>query len=346
MRRYGKISAVLVGCLTLGLTMSGCAILPTEEEFDAAPLVKQYEGNNYSKYTVTRGDMIERESLSVTYQGTKIVEITGADDGSRIKAIKVKKGSKVKQGSVLIQEYVEEDEASLKEAKREIANLQLQIRQAKKMKARELEQLKNTGGSREEKKNVRQQYDSQIRNYQSTLELTKLDMKELQESIAEAVITSEVAGTVTKADHSYEDDYATGEDVLVVVQGKKRNRFVCNSEYAKRYKDGDTVLVTVAGNQYKTTAKKGGKNVVYFYPKNKASLKNGASGSVDLILKEKKDVIYLPKALVFEMGNKKVVYMEGKSGVKEMREVQVGETIQNYIEITSGLKEGEQVIAN
>ena len=62
--------------------------------------------------------------------------------------------------------------------------------------------------------------------------------------------------------------------------------------------------------------------------------------------KEKKNVLYVPSALVFDMGSKKVVYIEGKEGVKETREVTTGEQIQNEIEITGGLKENEQILTN
>ena len=59
-----------------------------------------------------------------------------------------------------------------------------------------------------------------------------------------------------------------------------------------------------------------------------------------------KNVISLPRALVYDMGGKKAVYMEGKNGVKETREVTLGESIENMVEITSGLKENEQIITN
>lgn len=343
MRREGKILGIwlLIGCV-----LSGCGILPTEEEFDAAPVVKEYEGNNYNKYTVTRGDMVQKESISVTYQGTKEIEITGADDGEQIKKVCVQKGQHVKAGTVLVQKYEEETEEQLKEDKRQIASFQLQIKQAQEMKKRELEQLSKTGGTKEEKENVRSQYDAQIKNCQSSMQLTQLDMKEAQESIDAAVVASEVAGTVVLADHSFDGGYANSNNVLVKVQGEKKNRFSCKTKYATQYKDGQEVIVTVSGRQYKTTVKRKSDNQLYFYPHNSTSIKNGAVGTVDLILKEKKDVISLPSALIYDMGGKKVVYMEGKNGIKEIREVTLGETINNLVEITSGLKENEQVITN
>lgn len=343
MRRVSKLLSM--GVLA-GVMLSGCGILPTEEEFDAAPVVKEYEGNNYSKYTVVRGDMVETESLAVTYQGTKKADTTGVEGGNRIKKVCVKKGQKVKKGTVLIEEYLEDEEEQLKEDKRQIESLKLQISQAKRMKKQELEQLNKTGGSKEEKENVKTQYDAQIKNCESSLELTNLDVQELEEAIRGASIVSEIAGTVTFADASFEGGYANEENILVTVQGTKKNRFRCKTEYAGEFQNGQEVTVTVVGQQYKTTVKKGEGNCLYLYPNKALSLKNGAAGTVDLVLKEKKNVLYLPTALVHDMGGKKVVYIEGENGVKEMREVKTGVQIQNQIEITDGLEENEQILTN
>lgn len=341
-----RVSRWLGLCLVTGCLLNGCGILPTEEEFDTAPMVKEYEGSNTGKYTIVRGDMVEKESLVATYQGTVKKEVTGIEGGSRIKKIRVSKGQKVKKGSVLIEEYLEEEEEALKSDQRQIETLELQIRQAKQMKKRELEQLGRTGGSKEEKENVRTQYDAQIKNCESSLSLTRLDMQELKETIKGASIVSEINGTVTFADTSFNGGYAGTEDLLVTVQGPEKNRFRCETEYAGRFKEGQQVAVSVLGQQIKATVKKGKKNILYLYPKKRLSLKNGVPATVDLILKEKKNVLYLPKALIYDMGGKQVVYVEGKNGVKETQEITTGVRIQNQIEITGGLKENDQVLTN
>ena len=339
-----RVSRWLSLCIMMGCMVSGCGILPTEEEFDAAPMVKQYEGNTTGKYTLVRGDMVETESLVANYQGTDQVDYTGSDEGSRIKKVCVSQGQKVKKGTVLIQEYLDEEEEELKSDQRQIESLQLQISQAKQMRERELEQLGRTGGSKEEKENVRTQYDAQIKNCQSSLQLLRLDIQELQETIRDAAIVSRINGTVTFVDNSFNGGYANEENVLVTVQGPERNRFRCKTDYIGHFKDGQEVMVTVLGQQIKTTVKKGEGKVMYLYPKKTLSLKNNVPGTVDLVLQEKTDVLYLPTALVFDMGGKKVVYVEGKNGVKETREVTTGVQIMN--EITGGLKENEQVLTS
>lgn len=341
-----RVSRWVSLCVIAGYILSGCGILPTEEEFDAAPMVKEYEGSTTGKYTVVKGDMVQTESLVANYQGTMKTDYTGSDEGSRIKKICVSKGQKVKKGTVLVQEYLDEEEEALKSDQRQIENLQLQISQAKQMKKRELEQLDRTGGSREEKKNVRTQYDAQIKNCESSLQLTRLDMQELQETIRGASIVSGMSGTVTFVDNSFNGGYANSENVLVTVQGPQKNRFRCKTEYAGHFKEGQEVIVNVLGQQIKTTVKKGEGTVMYLYPKTTLSLKNNVPGTVDLVLKEKKNILYVPTALIFDMGGKKVVYVEGKKGVKETREVTTGVQIMNQIEITGGLKENEQILTN
>lgn len=335
------------GVLAAAVFLNGCSILPTEEEFEAAPLVKEYEGNNYNKYTVVRGDMVKKESISAKYQGTTKLEIFGEGTGLRIKKVAVKEGQKVKVGDVLVDYYLAQYENTIKKSRRNIDTLELQIRQAKEMQQQELQKLNKTGGSKEQKQNVRSQYDSQIKNYESSLQLAKLDLASAKEEIEMSQVVAYIDGTVKIADKSFNGGYASTDDVLVMVEGKKKNRFRAKTAYANQFKEGQEVNITVLGNQYKATVKKGTeKNVLYFYPKTTLTLEDGVAGSVDLVIKEVKDVLYVPAALVYDMGDKKIVYMENEKGVKVIREVTVGERINSSIEILSGLEENDQIITN
>ncbi len=334
---------VLVGSLLL----CSCGILPTEEEFDRAPMVKEYEGNDYNKYTVTRGDMVQKENIDARYQGTSKEDVYGEGSGGRVKEVNVKKGQKVEIGDVLVKNYLPDQEKIIEDSKNQIEALELQIRQAKEMKAAELEKLEKTGGNKEQKENVRSQYDSQIVNCQSSLKLARLDLEAAEEEIEINETTSDIDGTVTFVDHSFDGGYAGSEDVLVTVQGKKRNRFRAKTKYAGSFAENQKTILTVAGHQYQVRVKRGSeKNVVYFYPATALSLEDGIVGSVELVLKEKKDVLFVPASLVYDMGDKKIVYMEGENGVKSIREVKVGEQIDNFIEITEGLEENQQIITS
>jgi multidrug efflux pump subunit AcrA (membrane-fusion protein) len=342
-----KTGGFLFAVMTAAALLCSCSLLPTEEEFDTTPVVKEYEGNNYNKYTVVRGDMVQKESVIVRYQGTARTEIKGEGIGVQIKKFCVKKGQKVEAGDVLIENYLPQQENIIKKSKREIQKLNLQIQQAQEMQKLELKKIARLSGSRAQKKNIRQQYQSQIQNYKSSLALLKLDVKAAKEELDLDVIPAETDGRVTSVDTSFEGGFATEEDVLLVIEGKKKNRFRAKTSYASRFHDGEEVTVSVGGQLYKTKVKKtSSKNLVYFYPKTTLSLKSGTAGSIDLILKEKKDVLYVPAALVYDMGDKKIVYVEDENGVKTIREVTLGERIDNLVEITDGLQEMEQIITS
>lgn len=343
-RLWMETAVLLSGCAIL---LSGCAVLPTEEEFDTAPVIKEYEGSSYNKYTVVRGDMVKRISVDAKYQGTVKEEILGEGTASRIRKILVEKGEKVKFGDVILQYDMPEQQKAIKEAKRSIESLALQIRQAKEMKAQELKKWKRIDGSREQKQTICSQYDAEITGCQSSLELAKLDLKSAKEERKTGNVYAGITGKAVQVNTSLEGGYADSDEAVVVLQGKKKNRFRAVTKYASYFKQGEEVTITVAGRRYRAKVRKTNpKKLIYFYPEAELSLKNGVQGSVERVIKEKKNVLYLPASLVYEMGDKKVVYAEGENGVRTIREVTVGERIDNLVEITGGLQENEQIIMN
>jgi len=74
------------------------------------------------------------------------------------------------------------------------------------------------------------------------------------------------------------------------------------------------------------------------------SLKTGMTGKVTIIIDELQDVLYVPIQSVVTIEDKKVCYVDGSPA--EKREVETGLFNDNFVEIKSGLTEGEQVLLN
>lgn len=329
------------------MCLTSCGLLPTEEEFDAAPVVKEYEGANFNKVSVTRGNLVKTEEISGKYKGTIREEIV-TDGVSVIKKIHVKKGQRVKKGDKLLSYMVPGSENTLKEAENKIEKTELQIRQARRLMQIEIEKVKKTGGGKKETENVRNQYEQQIKSYESSLKLLKMDAKIAKEEIEDEEIRATVAGVVTFADEDAIGTYGDAKEPTIIIEGAVRNRFEADSKYASRCKEGDVVTIDVKGQEYKATIKKDkdSTDTIYFYPSAKGNLEDNTICSYKVVLKEKKDILYLPSSIVYTMGDKHVVYYEDENGLRSMKEVTIGETINNSVEITSGLEEDEQVIAN
>ncbi len=72
-------------------------------------------------------------------------------------------------------------------------------------------------------------------------------------------------------------------------------------------------------------------------------LRPGMSAEIDILVRSLEDVIYVPIQAVTYHDDKRVVYVS-RRGRAERREIEVGTFSDSYIEIVSGLEEGEEVL--
>jgi multidrug efflux pump subunit AcrA (membrane-fusion protein) len=70
------------------------------------------------------------------------------------------------------------------------------------------------------------------------------------------------------------------------------------------------------------------------------------TANVTITLKKKKGVLAAPVAAVVREGGKKYVSLQGKDGKTTRREVKTGWKEGTYLEITSGLREGDVVVTS
>ncbi len=74
-------------------------------------------------------------------------------------------------------------------------------------------------------------------------------------------------------------------------------------------------------------------------------LKTGMTGKVEIIIEELKDVIIVPIQAVINKEGKKICYVRNTK-ISKLREVETGAFNENFVEIKSGLSEGEKVLLN
>jgi RND family efflux transporter MFP subunit len=73
-------------------------------------------------------------------------------------------------------------------------------------------------------------------------------------------------------------------------------------------------------------------------------VKPGMSAQVELLVKELSDVVYVPIQAVVPADGEKVCYVVRSLGSRERRVIEVGDFNNEFIEIKSGLSEGEEVL--
>jgi macrolide-specific efflux system membrane fusion protein len=80
------------------LLLSGCSLLPEEEELRTAPVVSAYEAEEYKYVLVTQGDMILKEDMVCFYEPTQEESLSFAVGGEYYGTVYVKAGDTVKRG--------------------------------------------------------------------------------------------------------------------------------------------------------------------------------------------------------------------------------------------------------
>ena len=75
-----------------------------------------------------------------------------------------------------------------------------------------------------------------------------------------------------------------------------------------------------------------------------AALADGDRGAVTLELDRREDVLYVNASAVKHMDDKRFVYVQDENGLRAMAEVETGFEAGGFVEILSGLEEGDAVI--
>ena len=75
-------------------------------------------------------------------------------------------------------------------------------------------------------------------------------------------------------------------------------------------------------------------------------LEDGDYGYYTLVLDERYDVLHVSKDAISYAGERPIVYYVRPDGMKAFKTVEIGITVDDRIEIISGLEEGEQIIIN
>ena len=99
MRREKLFGICVLLVTTLGI--SGCNLMPREEQLPQAPVIEEYEGAEYTQTTVYRGDLVRTTTIYCNYVPVKEEDYSFSLGGEYIQDIYVTKGQQVKAGELL-----------------------------------------------------------------------------------------------------------------------------------------------------------------------------------------------------------------------------------------------------
>lgn len=327
----GSMSAVLVACGGKNGDQVG----------DARINIEPYSKMEYNTELVQSGDIQSSLSLDLKPDGYSSKEYSIQQSDYQVQEVKVKEGDKVSKGDVMIQFKAEEIQKTIDQYTNQKEKDQLAIDHYTRLMGIDSSQ----------------DYSGDIASAKEDMDLADTYIKEQNERMKEYQLIAEKDGTVTYVNSDLQYEYVTAGDTLITVASGSSN-YVAETEDMYNFVEGETYdadfqeatfsLKLVKCEKFKSDATGQDMQRVTFSPVSDMAGVTEAD-TLKMVIEKPvvKNVIYVNKKAVLDgTDSKKYVYVLDEDGYRDAVEVTVGDTVDDYTIIKTGLKAGEQVVIN
>lgn len=350
--------------LLAAMSLSACSLLPQEEEVRTAPLLRDYEREEYTTALVERGDLTLIEKVTCKYVPVQTVSLSFALGGEYVDRMMVQVGDSVEQGQLLGQLQLGDLEERVAAAQSAIEELQLRSDYVEEMYQIELRRNAIDGETmdaqacRERQDALEEDFEARRKDVENALELQRMTLEALERSLDERQIRAPFSGTITYVRRYKDGDMSAFGDSAVTLVDSTMSLFRAETKYWDRFHEGDEYEILVNKVPYVIVVaseeslglpareKEPDKQAYVYFVLKEASfeLSDGDYGTIELIRDQRLNVLHVPSNAVLNAGDKQLVYYQREDGMKGYKEVETGITVNRRTEIISGLSEGESII--
>ncbi|MCQ2421703.1 MAG: hypothetical protein MJ064_01760 [Lachnospiraceae bacterium] len=353
---------ICVVCLILAcvLAATGCGLLPQEESKRKTPVNKtSVETQYFTVVEAARGDVADCFTAQCSYGTQKVENLAFKVQNERIWGLYVKNGDYVYEGEKLAELYHDDLDEEIEAAEEICKNLDEQFRYYQKMVEFETERQKlaKNYGRKFDTSNLESLTISRD-DYAGQKMVADLKLAEINEKLKGRVLTASFDGVVTYVRemnrwegvnlNTFITVQSTDTGFITIIDGSQE-LFTVGEVYNLDTADGVIACELKSMTQNKTILNR--YHLVFVPIQSDLTFASGEEGTLKIVLKESKDVIYIPTEALRTIDDRNAVYVVGQDGLRELRYVEVGLSVKgavptdlNRTEIKSGLSEGEQVI--
>ena len=327
-----RIISGLIGGILLSILISGCFLLPREEEVLAPPLVMPQE-ITYRTMEVQRMPIVDKLSVIGYFVYVEQEPLYFRYSSGRLKDIYVNYGDEVAKGTLL--------------AELDTGNLEMQI-------AQQLIRIRKTELSYERMK-IRGADKYELELSQLDVELARLALQQLYIERENARLYAPMDGEIVyiaRVDPgNYVDAFRTiiqvadPSNLMISYNGSNLSEFRAGMEVNIRTMRQDfTGTIAVTPMDFPLDTPEEQRRQVFIEVDGDVSeIPKGSSATVELIRAMRDDTLVIPRNQVqFYMGRKFVYVLE--DGIRSERNIETGIETATEVEVLKGLSEGETIV--
>lgn len=328
--------ACTIACCIMSMGLTGCSDRKVSDK--PAINIEPYAMTVHERATVKEGNISSQIKLTLTPDGFSSKDYSVKQGDLEVEQINVKSGDKVRKGDVMISFKADEINKTIDEYTNKKEEDQLLIDHYSRLMAIDSSN----------------DYSEDIKSLREDIELSGLYIEEQQEKLKEYQVIAEADGIVTYVNEWLQYGYATADETLVSVASGS-NGFISSTEdmsYDFNIGDVFTAIQGVASydmklvdvEQVKNEATGSEERQLKFECQSDIEVTNGYM-ELEVVIDKPviSNVTYVDKDAVNTVDGTYFVYKFDDDGYREIVPVEVGDIVDNYVIIKSGLTAGEQV---
>lgn len=349
-RNYLLCIAVITQIIT------GCSLLPKEDNTKNVLMVSTQESVEYQLALVQRADIVNSETMYCTYSPRDGEELSFGQDKLDVEGVYVSTGDQVNKGDLLAQAKLDGIDDEISELEYDVKKLTLNMESCKRLHQLKMELLKiqydnhvlDQTAYKAEVKKEKQALQLELSSYEDELYLTQLKHTQAIQKREKGRIYAGMDGIVSYVYSGLLYGPTNVSQVAITIMDKEQCAFKASSKHAKSYQEGESVWLELSdGSKIETIVahSKTEEDVIYFqllYPD--LDLTVGARATTELILEQNSDVIVIPTKALRKSQDSYYVYMQNDDGMKVMQTITIGISGNEKTEVTSGLEEQDIII--
>ena len=345
-----KIFLLILLLFLLPIFLSACFALPTEAPALPPPMLAAPELPPLPSVPVIRGNIQMVAHPMATYVPVREERLYFSEPDILIQGIFVSVGDAVQEGDIIAALYLPEIQAELDDMLRAQIDMQLRLQQVNERHNLALSLAATSGIPIDDA-----HFLESRANIQADLSVLQIDIDYLRRINDTRYLRAPMDGVINRVAPFVVNMRSSTRQLIALITDHSYTPFIVTAVTAEFMQPGDHFSMTMDGNTFLMQvvcpdyiglirSHHNRFEAFLVFVDAPPTLRGGERGRVHVIFGELEDALYIPASALRRIGYERTFVYVLENGLRQIRDVVVGLEDDYFVEILSGLAEGELVI--